>query len=84
MKITFTAEAWADYTSWSGDRKALTRINRLVNEAARASGTGTGKLERLAGDLSGFGSRRVDQEHRLVDTIDTDTLVIVQARDHYY
>lgn len=83
MKVAFTAQAWEDYTSWTGDRKALTRINRLINEAARDPGTGTGKPERLSGDLSGFWSRRIDQEHRLVYTVDADSLVIVAARYHY-
>ena len=80
MKIVFTPHGWADYTSWNGDRKTLTRINRLITEAARDPGVGTGKPERLSGDLTGFWSRRIDHEHRMVYTIDGDQLVIVQAR----
>lgn len=81
MKIVFTPNGWEDYTSWVGDRKTLTRINRLITEATRDPGTG--KPERLSGDLTGFWSRRIDQEHRLVYTVDGDQLVIVQARYHY-
>lgn len=83
MKIVFTPHGWVDCTSWVGDRKTLTRINRLINEAARDPGTGTGKPERLSGDLTGFWSRRIDHEHRLVYTMQNDELVIVQARYHY-
>lgn len=83
MRITFTTHGWEDYTSWAGDRKTLQRINRLIIEAARDPAAGTGKPERLSGDLSGFWSRRIDQEHRLVYTVDGDQLVIVQARYHY-
>jgi toxin YoeB len=83
VKIVFTTHGWDDYTSWTDDRKMLTRINRLITEAARDPGTGTGKPERLSGDLSGFWSRRIDQEHRLVYTVDGDQLVVVQARYHY-
>lgn len=83
MKIVFTPHGWADYASWTGDRKTLTRINRLITEAARDPGAGTGKPERLSGDLAGFWSRRIDQEHRLVYTVDGDQLVIVQVRYHY-
>ena len=83
MKIVFTPPGWEDYCSWTGDRKTLTRINRLITEAARDPGTGTGKPERLSGDLTGFWSRRIDQEHRLVYTVHADELVIVQARYHY-
>lgn len=83
MKISFTPNGWDDYCSWSGDRKTLVRINRLIDEAARDPGVGTGKPERLSGDLAGFWSRRIDQEHRLVYTTRGDDLVIVQARYHY-
>lgn len=83
MRITFTPHGWEDYTSWVGDRKTLQRINRLITEAARDPGTGAGKPERLSGDLSGCWSRRIDQEHRLVYTVDGDQLVVLQARYHY-
>jgi toxin YoeB len=83
VKIVFTPHGWEDYFSWAGDRKTLSRVNRLITEAARDPGVGTGKPERLSGDLAGSWSRRIDQEHRLVYTIHADELVIVQARYHY-
>ena len=83
MRIVFTTHGWEDYTSWAGDRKALVRINRLIVEAARDSGVGAGKPERLRGDLSGCWSRRIDQEHRLVYSVQGDDLVVLQARYHY-
>ena len=83
MRITFSSHGWDDYTSWADDRKTLRRINRLIEEAARDPGVGTGKPERLSGDLSGYWSRRIDQEHRLVYTVDGEDLVIVQVRYHY-
>ena len=83
MTIVFTRHGWADYVSWADDRKTLKRINRLIEEAARDPGSGTGKPERLSGDLSGYWSRRIDQEHRLVYTVERDLLVIGQARYHY-
>jgi len=58
-------------------------INRLIDEASRDPGVGTGKPERLSGDLSGCWSRRIDQEHRLVSTVKEGDLVILQARCHY-
>lgn len=83
MKIAFTGNGWEDYTSWAGDRKTLARINRLITEASRDPGAGTGRPERLSGDLAGYWSRRIDQEHRLVYTIQHGEIVIVQARYHY-
>ncbi len=83
MKIVFTPHGWEDYSSWVSDRKTLIRINRLIAKAARDPGVGTGKPERLSGDLTDFWSRRIDQEHRLVYTVKNDELIIVQASYHY-
>jgi toxin YoeB len=81
--IRFTGRGWSDCTSWSDDRKALRRINRLIEEAVRDPGEGVGKPERLSGDLSGCWSRRIDQEHRLVYTFVDGELVVISARYHY-
>ena len=83
MRIAFSTHGWDDYISWADDRKTLRRINRLIDEAVRDPGVGTGKPERLSGNLAGYWSRRIDQEHRLVYTVEGDHLVVVQARYHY-
>jgi toxin YoeB len=81
--IAFSQHGWEDYCSWSDSRKVLTRINRLIDEARRDPAVGAGKPERLKGDLSGYWLRRIDQEHRLVYTLEGDQLIIIQARHHY-
>ncbi|MDA8067486.1 MAG: Txe/YoeB family addiction module toxin [Actinomycetota bacterium] len=82
--IKFTPEGWGDYPSWSGDRKSLRRINRLIGEATRDPAVGAGKPERLKGNLTGHWSRRINQEHRLVYTVDAHGhLVVIQARHRY-
>jgi toxin YoeB len=81
--IRFTKDGWHDYTSWVDDRKTLHRINRLIEEARRDPGAGTGKPERLSGDLSVYWSRRIDQEHRLVYTVKGEDLIVIQCRYHY-
>ena len=83
MRVTFTDDAWADYCSWSDDRKMLTRINRLIGEALREPGAGIGKPEPLGQNLSGYWSRRITDEHRLVYRLDGTTLVILACRYHY-
>lgn len=83
MRVVFTPEGWEDYTFWTEHRKIMLRINRMIVEARRDPGAGIGKPERLSGDLAGFWSRRIDQEHRLVYTVRNGDLVIVQARYHY-
>jgi toxin YoeB len=72
-----------DYTSWANERTILKRLNRMIEEAARDPGIGIGKPERLSQNLSGYWSRRITDEHRLVDQLRDEELIVVQARYHY-
>jgi toxin YoeB len=83
VKISFTPDGWEDYTSWTNERTVLKRINRMIEEAARDPAAGMGKPERLLHNLSGYWSRRITDEHRLVYQLRDDELIIVQARYHY-
>lgn len=84
MRIVFAAQAWEDYLHWQAhDRKVLDRLNALIKEASRTPLTGTGKPEPLRGDLSGWWSRRITQEHRLVYRAKDGDLQIAQCRYHY-
>jgi toxin YoeB len=83
VKTVFTDDGWEDYCSWSGDRRTLQRINRMIDEPKRDPSNGIGRPERLVANLSGYWSRRIDQEHRLVHGVKGDEIVIIQARYHY-
>jgi toxin YoeB len=83
-RLLWTAAAWADYLYWQGeDRRTLRRINLLVQDALRHPFEGIGKPEPLRASLTGFWSRRIDETHRLVYTIDGGDLAIVACRYHY-
>ena len=84
MNLTFTPSAWDDYQWFAEhDRKLLKRINQLIPEMLRTPFEGIGKPEPLKGDLSGYWSRRINGEHRLVYTVKADHLIIVACRYHY-
>ena len=84
MKILFSANAWEDYLFWQRtDRRTLQRINRLIKAIQRAPFSGPGKPEPLRHALSGYWSRRIDHEHRLVYKVSDETLMIAQLRYHY-
>ena len=84
-KFLFTEDAWADYLYWqSQDKKTLKRINQLLQDIERNGYDGIGKPEPLRGDLSGFWSRRIDDEHRIVYRISEDRIEIIQCRGHYH
>jgi toxin YoeB len=83
-RLLWTAAAWADYVYWQGqDRKTLKRINVLLQDVLRNPFEGIGKPEPLRENLSGFWSRRIDDTHRLVYTVEGDDLAIVACRYHY-
>lgn len=84
MKIVFSEHAWEDYLTWQcTDTKALRRINRLIEEILRTPFEGTGKPEPLKHALSGYWSRRVNDEHRIVYRVSGDEVQIAQLRYHY-
>lgn len=84
MKVTFSQIAWEQYVYWqSHDKAMLRKLNALIKECMRHPFEGRGKPEPLKGDLSGYWSRRIDREHRLVYKATNDALIIVQCRYHY-
>jgi len=83
-RLVWTAAAWDDYLYWQGqDKKTLKRINLLIQDAQRQPFTGLGKPEPLKENLSGFWSRRIDDTHRLVYTVQDGDLAIIACRYHY-
>lgn len=84
MKIVFSDRGWEDYLYWqSNDKSMLKKINSFIREIERIPFEGNGKPEPLKHDLSGFWSRRINLEHRLVYKIEDDKIVILQCRYHY-
>ncbi len=84
MKLIFANEAWEDYLFWQKqDKKMLERINKLIGEVQRDPFAGVGKPEALKHALSGFWSRRINDEHRMVYKIEGGALLLAQLRYHY-
>ncbi|MEV0366580.1 Txe/YoeB family addiction module toxin [Nocardia fusca] len=84
MKVTFAKVAFDDLDHWiSTDRRMALRVMRLINDIDRDPFTGLGKPEPLKGDKSGYWSRRINDEHRLVYAVSGDNILIAQARYHY-
>jgi toxin YoeB len=84
VRISFTERAWDAYLCWqANDNKMPGRLNALIKEASRTPFNGIGKPEPLRGELSGWWSRRINQEHRLVYRVQDGALQIAQCRYHY-
>jgi toxin YoeB len=84
MKLLFSEHAWEDYIYWQrADRKILKRMDTLIRDIQRTPFDGIGKPEPLKHALSGYWSRRITDEHRIVYKIDEDSVLIAQLRYHY-
>jgi len=84
MKLIFSENAWDDYLYWQKtDKKKLERINQLISDIKRSPYEGIGKPESLKYALSGYWSRRIDSEHRLVYRTENESVYIAQLRYHY-
>lgn len=83
--LQFAGQSWSQYTSWvAQDLKMLKRINRLIEDIDRdPDGIGIAKPELLKGPLSGWLSRRIDREHRLVYRVRSGVILIASCRGHY-
>lgn len=84
MKLVFADEAWQDYLYWQQqDKRMVKRINELIAATARDPFAGIGKPEPLKHALTGYWSRRITDEHRMVYKVEKGALLIAQLRYHY-
>jgi toxin YoeB len=84
MNLQWQIEAWDDYLYWQkNDKQKIKRINELIKDCLRSPFSGIGKPELLKSNLSGYWSRRIDDEHRLVYKVHNGCLYIFQCRYHY-
>jgi len=84
MILSWADNAWDDYLYWQQtDKKILKRINTLIKDIKRQPFDGIGDPEPLKHNWTGYWSRRINREHRLVYKIKGEYLTIAQCRYHY-
>ncbi|MBA3536532.1 MAG: Txe/YoeB family addiction module toxin [Tatlockia sp.] len=84
MILSWAENAWEDYLYWQViDKKILKRINSLIKDIQRNPFQGIGDPEPLKYNWSGYWSRRIDKEHRIIYKLANDAIYIVQCRYHY-
>lgn len=84
MKVIWAPGAWQDYLHWvRTDVRVRDKIHSLIDDNQRHPFTGLGKPEPLKRNLSGFWSRRITREHRLIYRVERGVLQIAQCRFHY-
>lgn len=84
MDLVWDDTAWEDHLWWqTQDRRVLKRINQLLRDIQRNGNEGIGKPEALRHGLTGYWSRRITDEHRLVYRVDEGQVRIAACRYHY-
>ncbi|MEE8056485.1 MAG: Txe/YoeB family addiction module toxin [Pseudomonadales bacterium] len=84
MILSWAEKAWEDYLYWQQtDKKILKRINTLIKDIQRQPFDGLGDPEPLKHNWSGYWSRRINREHRLVYKMVDEAIIVVQCRYHY-
>jgi toxin YoeB len=82
--VAFHQSAFEQFNDWAKtDKKVFERLHRLIIEAAKTPFEGIGKPEPLKGDLKGYWSRRITDEHRLVYKVTDQQLIIISCKYHY-
>ena len=84
MELVWLPLGWEDYFHWqSTDKKVLKRVNLLIKDAMRNPFEGIGKPEPLKANFSGWWSRRITGEHRLVYRAEAEKIIIMKCHYHY-
>ncbi|PCI95504.1 MAG: Txe/YoeB family addiction module toxin [Flavobacteriales bacterium] len=84
MEVIFSEKANTQFTNCAiNDKKRYNKIIVLIESIINEPFEGIGKPEPLKGNLSGFWSRRINRECRLVYSVANDAIYIVQCKYHY-
>ncbi|MBN2778233.1 MAG: Txe/YoeB family addiction module toxin [Bacteroidales bacterium] len=84
MIYIFVDESWEDYLYWQkNNKKYVKKINEFLKDISRQPFSGKGKPEPLKFQYSGYWSRRIDAEHRLIYKVKDDEILIAMCRFHY-
>ncbi|MEM8604775.1 MAG: Txe/YoeB family addiction module toxin [Cyanobacteria bacterium P01_H01_bin.121] len=83
-RIVFEASAFEDFNAWAEqDKKIHGKIIALIRDINRSPFSGLGKPEALRHEYSGYWSRRINHEHRLIYKVTDDAIIIVACKYHY-
>ncbi len=85
FSIEFTDTALEDYNFWkkTNNIKVINKIKSLLSNMQETPFTGIGQPEALRHELSGYYSRRINKEHRIVYTVTNNTIFVIQVKGHY-
>jgi len=85
MEIILYDQALEDLAFWkrSGQKIITKKITSLIKDIRNNPYSGLGKPEELKHELSGWWSRRINKEHRLIYRVEEGQIHILSLRFHY-
>ena len=83
LHFTDKAKEDIEFFKKSGNKVVLKKLNSLLEEVLDTPFSGVGKPEALKHELSGYWSRRINREHRLIYKVVDYFVVIYSLRGHY-
>ncbi len=85
FSIEFSDTALEDYQYWkkTNNKKVIEKIKVLLKNITETPFEGIGKPEALKYDFTGYWSRRITREHRIVYKVETNIIYVIQLRGHY-
>lgn len=83
-RIVFESSAFAEFNEWAkNDKKIYQKIVRIIKDIDSSPFEGLGKPEPLKYELTGYWSRRINDEHRLVYQVNDSEVIIIACKYHY-
>jgi toxin YoeB len=83
-QVVFEQSAFEDFTNWAiVDKKVYQKIITLIKDIDRNPFNGLGKPEALKHQYSGYWSRRITDEHRLVYKVNETSIIVASCKYHY-
>ena len=82
--ILFTPKAWGDLAWWvQNDIKMVKKIYNLLENCSKTPFDGIGQPEPLKSNYSGYWSRRINLEHRIIYKVENTQIVVHSLYGHY-
>jgi toxin YoeB len=83
-EIVFIPKAWGDLGWWfQNDIKQAKKIHKLLESCAKTPFAGIGQPEPLKANYSGYWSRRINLEHRIIYKVEKNRIVVFSLYGHY-
>jgi toxin YoeB len=83
-ELHFMPKAWQDLGWWmKNDIKIVKKIYNILENACKAPFDGIGQPEPLKSNYSGYWSRRINLEHRIVYKVEDTKIIVHSLYGHY-